>query len=411
MDVVIVGAGLAGLHCALRISERYPRQRIVVLESYSMAGGRVSTFTRGKVHWEAGAGRIPESHRIISSYCDRYALTRFPISSDAGYVDKDGIRQNIWNSIVTSIQRALSRLPSSVLGHYTMYDVLRKLYDKETVDDFISYFPYRSEITTMRADLAFSKEFSAAESFYGIKEGLSALIHHMTDDLRKRGVNILYKHRVTGLGTQHLFPMHLHCMTPHGMKTFTAGKIIFAVQSNALRTIRPFSTYPILKHLKMTPLLRTYAIFPHTNKVWFDDLSRLVTRGSLRHIIPINAKEGVIMTSYTDEDDTRVWNAYRKKGDTCLTKALLKELRALFPSKTIPNPLYATSHYWEEGCTYWIPGSYSPVKESTAIMQPFPNRFPDVHVCGESYSMKQAWMEGALEHADAMLHTFFFRGR
>ena len=117
------------------------------------------------------------------------------------------------------------------------------------------------------------------------------------------------------------------------------------------------------------------------------------------------------MTSYTDEDDTRVWNAYRKKGDTCLTKALLKELRALFPSKTIPNPLYATSHYWEEGCTYWTPGSYSPAKESTAIMQPFPNRFPDVHVCGESYSMKQAWMEGALEHADAMLHTFFFRGR
>jgi protoporphyrinogen oxidase len=117
MDTVIVGAGLAGLHCALRISERYPRQRIVVLESYSMAGGRVSTFTRGNVHWEAGAGRIPESHRIISSYCDRYGLTRFPISSDSGYLDKDGIRQNIWNNIVSSIQKALSRIPSSKLGH------------------------------------------------------------------------------------------------------------------------------------------------------------------------------------------------------------------------------------------------------------------------------------------------------
>jgi hypothetical protein len=32
---------------------------------------------------------------------------------------------------------------------------------------------------------------------------------------------------------------------------------------------------------------------------------------------------------------------------------------------------------------------------------------PDVYCCGESFSTRQAWMEGALEHADLLLKTHF----
>jgi len=413
MDLIIVGAGLAGLHCALRISEKYPRNKILLLESYSVPGGRVSTVTRGKQHWEAGAGRIPESHKLISSYCNRYSLTRFPITVYSEYMDEPGIqKKNLWNYIAKAIQGTLAGIPKSTLGHYTLYEILRKLYSKDTVEDFFSYFPYRSELTTLRADLAFSEEFSSSETFYGIKEGLSAIIDGMVGEITSRGITILCNHRVTGMGSLDTIPMSLHCMTPNGMKTFTAAKIIFALHANALRSIRPFTRYPILKHLKMTPLLRTYAIFPkypQEKQVWFYDMPKIVTNGPLRHIIPINSSSGLIMTSYTDEDDTLYWDTFRLKSKESLTKALLKELRELLPMKRIPNPLYVASHHWEDGCTYWKPGSYDPVKESNDIMRPFPTRLPDVYVCGESFSMKQAWMEGALEHADAMLNKFFFR--
>lgn len=407
MDVIVVGAGLAGLHCALKLSEK---SKVLLLESYSEPGGRVSTFTKGKHHWEAGAGRIPHSHPLIASYCDRYSLTRFPISRESMYMNSPTtMKENIWDYIVASIQSTLSGIPKSVLGHYTIVEILYKLYDKETVDAFISYFPYRSELTTMRADLAFSKEFSSSETFYGIKEGLSAVVDGMVRELKERGVTVLCKHRVTGMSST-AYPPTLHCTTPDGVKSFSAKKIIFAVHSNALRKIRPFTGYPILNHLKMTALYRIYSIFPNAplaKKVWFHDLPKIVTDGPLRHIIPINPDQGIIMTSYTDAEDTVVWNQYRKKGDVPLTKALMKELRELLPLKTIPNPLFTSSHYWEDGCTYWMPGSYDPVKESRDIMRPFPKRFPDVYVCGESYSLKQAWMEGALEHADQMLKIFF----
>lgn len=405
MDVIIVGAGLAGLHCALRISEK-SKQKILLLESYSEPGGRVSTVRKGKLHWEAGAGRIPHSHPLIASYCDRYSLSRFPISRESMYMDGPTVmKENIWDYIVASIQSTLSGIPKSVLGQYTVLQILHKLYDKETVDTFLSYFPYRSEMTTMRCDLAFSKEFSSAESFYGIKEGLSAVVDGMVRELRGRGVTILYNHCVTSVSST-----TVQCKTPEGVTTVSGKKIIFALHANALRSIRPFTGHPILNHLKMTPLYRIYSIFPvgsNTSQVWFQDLPKIVTNGPLRHIIPINPSKGLIMTSYTDAEDTVLWNGYRKKGT--LTKALMKELRSLLPLRTIPNPLSVSSHYWEHGCTYWTPGSYDPEKESNAIMRPFPTRLPDVYVCGESFSMKQAWMEGALEHADAMLNKFFFR--
>lgn len=409
MDVIIVGAGLAGLHCALRISEKQPNQRIMILESYSQPGGRVHTIQRNKLHWEAGAGRIPNSHKMIAAYVEKYALTRIPISSDSSYLDGTELKENTWNFISQNLKALISTTPKSTLGHYTLYQILCKLFDKAVVDELIAYFPYRSEITTMRADLAFSKEFSANESFYVVKEGLSALVDGMVADLVRRDIHVQCNHRVTGMGST---PMSLHCTTPHGIRTFSAKKIIFAVHANALKKIRPFTAYPILKHLKMTPLLRTYAIFPnapHEKKVWFADMSRVVTRAPLRHIIPVNSSKGVIMTSYTDAEDTEFWLSYHKKGKIALANELLAQLRASFPNKTIPNPIHTSSYYWDDGCTYWTPGSYDPVKESNDIMRPFAGRLPDVYVCGESFSMKQAWMEGALEHADAMLQKYFFR--
>jgi len=405
MDILIVGAGIAGLHCAMKLSQKYPRKTITVIDSYGVPGGRVSTYKKGKHQWEAGAGRIATSHPIISSYCDRYSLTRYPIPTHTSYINKNGLQQNVWDRLVTVIRTIVSKIPAESLGHYTVYAILRRYLKKEIVDDFVSYFPYRSELTTMRADLAFSKEFSPEETFYGIKEGLSAVVKGMVDELMDRGVNFLYDHKVTGVDSTKTFPMHITARTTLGLKTFTATKVIFAVHANALRKIHPFSRYPVLKHLTMTPLLRIYSVFPHT---WFDDLPKLVTRNPLRYIIPINKETGVIMTSYTDADDTRVWNTYRKKGKEELNKALLHELKLLLPWKTIPKPTLTQSHYWEDGCTYWTPGSYDPVKESEAIMRPF-THLPDVYVCGESYSMKQAWMEGALEHADAMLTQYFHR--
>ena len=106
------------------------------------------------------------------------------------------------------------------------------------------------------------------------------------------------------------------------------------------------------------------------------------------------------MTSYTDAEDARYWFKILEKGEDVLQAAIMKELRITFPQYTIPDPIFFKAHPWYQGCTYWLPGNYSPQEMSKKIMNPLPN----VYVCGESYSVgKQCWIEGALENADAML--------
>ena len=75
------------------------------------------------------------------------------------------------------------------------------------------------------------------------------------------------------------------------------------------------------------------------------------------------------------------------------------EVRKLFKGVQIPNPTFIKAHPWTWGTTYWLPGLYNPYKESVKALRVAPN----IYVCGESYSMRQSWMEGALEHSNMLL--------
>ena len=102
------------------------------------------------------------------------------------------------------------------------------------------------------------------------------------------------------------------------------------------------------------------------------------------------------MISYTDGDDTKYWNALEGAS---LEKEIQTQARNLFPDKTIPAPTYLKKHEWPSGCTYWLPGKYDVKQASKLAMNPSPN----LYVAGESISLTQTWMEGALESAETLI--------
>jgi monoamine oxidase len=144
----------------------------------------------------------------------------------------------------------------------------------------------------------------------------------------------------------------------------------------------------------MAPLTRIYAQYPGGWKH-----PRIVTDSPLRYIIPIDPATGVVMISYTDNHDTE---RFRGLKDKELTAEIQKEVRRLFIKDIIPEPLWVRSAEWKEGATYWRPGNYSPAHMSRAALQPRAD-MPELYCCGESFSVnQQAWMEGALEHAEQL---------
>jgi hypothetical protein len=397
---MIVGAGIAGLHCAVALAERYPRRRITLFEKYKYLGGRVFTFKNDlpngqHVQWEAGAGRISENHTQVLNLLKKYGLHTVPISPEIQYKKSydSAIEPNLFEPTISILLKPLEGLPKEVLGTQTLRDLFTKIHGEAVTTDFFNRFPYRGEVDVMRADRAlqlFAGEMGTHEGYVVCKEGLSELISRMRADFVKRGGVVKTHHELKDLAEN---DGRVHATFQHGEKLVRvfAERAILAVHVEGLRNIPLFANWLPLKHLKMTALLRTYAVYPTD---WSKGLTRIVTATPIRYFLPMNP--GTAMVSYTDTQDTTALMAMKEPA---MGEYIQKELRRLFPDRKIPDYLFFKSHPWKAGVTYWLPGDYVPEEESEEAI-----RFSDrIHLCGESFACCQGWMEGAVKHANQLL--------
>lgn len=414
-NYIIVGGGLAALYCAREILKKKPGASIIVLEKYKKLGGRAVSYSKdlggkvGKVQWEIGAGRISTSHRLVLDLIHEYGLHTVPIGSGLLF-KKDGaseFEENYFEPALEILMKPLLDLPPTVLATNTLKELLDQVHGKKDVQLWMERFPYYAEIVYMRADRAlreFTHEFKSHEGYCACVEGLSALIDCLVADIEKRGGVVRNQCELVDFGANSVtFRVgSFRDGDSRPLETIEAKKIIFALHANALRELKEFRSWDLLKKVTMEPLCRIYAVFPVRNgKSWFEGLPRVVTTTTIRYFIPIRYEKGVAMVSYTD---SKYAEAYMKvKDDAALEKMVMRDLRATFPEKKIPDPIFFKAHPWTEGVTYWVPGNYSPEKESVAALKPFPEKYPDIYVCGESFSLRQGWMEGALEHAEVLL--------
>ena len=408
-DIIIVGAGISGLYAAREILKRHPSWHVAVAEKYKSLGGRMTTFHKGKWQWEAGAGRIHRSHTKTLGLLKEYGLTLIPLGTELSYKPVDGTLQKdeFESCHVPLFLEPLSQLSPDILANHTIEDLLTKVHGDAKTKEIVDPFPYRAELNTLRADLglhSFLKgEMKGHEGFFVVKEGLSELIDRMRAELLDRGCKFLLHHTLVDISKPtNASEGAIDCIFLVNKKE----KILHAKRSCFLTLCRchvaelPFlQKVPILSHVIGRPLLRVYMVFPKTKgKVWFHDLGNVVTPMRPRYIIPINAEKGIIMISYTDAEDTHAYRSiYEKGGDNALEKVILSEIQKVFPERSIPNPVFTKAHMWGTGASYWVPGNYDPEKMSIEAMTPLP-KFPHLHMCGESWSMRQAWIEGALEH-------------
>ena len=181
-----------------------------------------------------------------------------------------------------------------------------------------------------------------------------------------------------------------------------AFKVIVALPRNAVAALPCFKGLHVLKQVKMRPLVRIYAIFPLKHgKAWFDGITKFVCDPPVRYVIPMDPTKGTIMISYTDGKDAEHWIDILKQrdGEVTVMRDIMKQICALFPDMDIPMPLYHKIFPWDDGCSYWLPGSYDIDAVSKASVVPLPDTMPDVYMCGESWAYNQCWVECAIDQA------------
>ena len=401
-DYIIVGAGIAGLHTGIKLCKKHPGATVAILERFGYTGGRVITYKHDKLQWENGAGRIHrEDHQIVMKYMRRYSLTFNPISADVDF-EKPGQKNIFESTYIPVIRSILENLSADELARNTIKELLTEIVGANKTDELLGAFAYNSEVDTLRADCAL-KSFSAemgTHSGYGVcKEGLSSLIDGMVKDFvsaaQKR--TILERHWVKEVDPDSLeLKVLVGPKDDREEKIFVARKgIVLALHHDALCELKSIQGWHMLSKVKMRPLLRVYAAFKGAP---FKDLSRIVypLSSSIRYFLPLG--DNIAMISYTD--GTHAEKFLKILDEVTLRDTILSELYRVLPDRNIGVPTFFKAHPWKSGCTYWLPGDYNVREASVAAHIPCAGK--NVYICGESFSTRQAWMEGALEHAESL---------
>lgn len=397
VDTLIIGGGLAGLSIAEYLADKTSHNKhkhtVLILEQYKAWGGRALTYrdTKKDIQYEIGAGRIFHTHARVRALVDRFGLHTYPISTEQTFNGHD----NPFLHVFEPIRRLLETLPIEQLETHTINELVPK-----ELRDIFEYHPYWAEIHLLRADLALplfapksTMGTQKANDYYGIVEGIDAITTHLKDAAADKGVILKNRYKVTNIQRQadDLFEI----TGLRGKKAearpfkYQARRVIIATCRCGYSDLNILKGMPLMKQLATSPLMRIYAIYQPP----LDIPKKVVTDSPLRYIIPINPKTGLIMISYTDGDDTNFW---RSLEGNALEETIQTELQKLFPDTTITKPTYLKKHDWPNGCTYWLPGDYDPVEASKSAHNPEPN----LYVTGESVSMTQTWMEGALESVE-----------
>jgi monoamine oxidase len=392
---------------------------VILLEKEKHTGGRVFTYYSPDspgMQWEEGAGRISTQHTKTLSLLKKYGLHTAPISSDSDWLSpksaksaKSALRiPNPFDDLCEIYLDPLKALDPHLLASHTIEQLLKKTVGPLKTERFLSLFPYYAETHTLRADLAlrsFDEEMGHHE-FVVCQEGLSALTAAMAAEFLERGGEIHHGVTITGCsekGSKMIVEVEHNHDTQHGQGTYDSAAVVLTMPCDVLKKI---IRAPVLQHVGMEPLVRIYAVFPLQNgKPWFQD-QKIVTDSPLRYIIPIHPKQRSIMISYTEGPDANHWSRLPKAD---LTKELMKEVRRLFPDRSIPDPTMVVRYPWAQGCSYWLPGDYDVEEQSHASLQPNPH--VPLFLAGESFAVKQCWMESALEQADHLVALPAFRIR
>ncbi|NBP66580.1 MAG: FAD-dependent oxidoreductase [Bacteroidetes bacterium] len=395
-DICIIGAGIAGLYCAREIQKKMPDAKICILEKFKNIGGRLYTFhttvNGQEISWEAGAGRIHKSHHNVWKLLKEYGIDTIPITGGVEWRTPEGSRPVDFMKLLQNLE--ITRIPEKDLESKTLKELFTEIMGQKKTSELMNQYEYRSELDTLKASKALESlqhELGHQSGFSVIKGGFSLLIDKLKHSIPK--VTILTEHEVIDIQENKVLLK--------GKKPIMASKVIVAIQRDAAVKLPCLQGLPIMEQVKMRPLVRMYAVFPCPNgKAWFAGIQKFLCDLPIRYVLPMDPTKGTIMISYTDGPEAEYWIKQKNPEPQ-----VMKQIRSLFPTIEIPDPLFFKVHPWADGCSYWAPGphgAYDFNKVSKASVKPLPD-VPNLYMCNESWAYEQCWVKCSIDQAQKVI--------
>ena len=435
--VIVVGAGMAGLVAGYELLRA--GHEVVILEAQNHVGGRVRTlrtpFAPG-LHAEAGAMRIPRSHRLTLAYAKRFGLSHVPFTAanPAGYYHLFGRRMRI---------EAGDANPDGLGFHLAEHErgqTLAQLLEK-TLRPLVERLRMQGERAWRELEREFDRystlDFLAASGWsegaiemLGVLSNQEALLDNaFLEFLREEvglcfvdlmqiagGMDSLPRAFVPALGhslrlgarvravDQQPDSVTVHYDDKSGPATVSADRAILAVPFAVLHRIdilQPFS-HPkqrAIRELHYDPAVKVF--LQCRRRFWEDDDGifggRSTTDLPIRTIYyPDHGREtgrGVLLVSYTWGEDAQRWAALPPDGRVALAE---RDLARIHPQAHGEREL-AVSKVWQ--ADEYAGGAFADFApgQQTRLYEHIVAAEGRIHFAGEHASLLHAWIQGAIQ--------------
>ncbi|MED2970753.1 flavin monoamine oxidase family protein [Fictibacillus sp. B-59209] len=454
--IIVAGAGIAGLVAGTLLLDAGHDVRI--LEASHRVGGRIysvrSPFSEGH-HFEAGAMRIPENHKLVFEYLHKFKLpyNRFvnALPDDLFYINGRKVRSGIYDKNpdllgfpVAAHEKGktaenLLRYAIQPLVDYVNEDperhwpIIIKRFGNYSVDGFLKHNPFGRSLSSGAVDkikvLLSLEGFPELSFLETLRDILLIFINREmkwfeitggNDQLPKAfvprlGDRLLMEKRLTrivqGPKTVTLYTEH---PTSRETEVFEADRAIITLPFSVLNFVQiepeqSLSYYKrrAIRELHYVPSTKVGLQFKRRfweeeglrgGKAISDQASRFTYYPS--HY-PDGIQSGVVLGSYTWEDDSNLWSCLPNQTRIYET---LKCLSFLHGSQVYREFTTGVSYCWTNnpyaGGAFTMFKPFQEQEFGDAISTPEGR----LHFAGEHATKTHGWMQGSIESAVNAAH-------
>ena len=406
---IIVGAGITGLYLAYQLLLKgVSAVDIVIFEGSDRIGGRIYTNEHKGFRYSVGAGRLGKKHKYVMKIIKDFKLQDqiINIGKNTNYFVEGRLMNEaellshyksnfkslneLWKYAIEKKLNGNKYDPSL----YNLHNYFSLILSENEVELLKISFGYIGEMYDMNAYnglITLRKDFDIRNNeFFVLRDGIHILCDVLYKYILDAGVSVIFSSILEdvcdGAGGERGDKKYVKV---NGVK-HSYSKLYLTIKRGDYMNIGYFKKYEsIFNTVSDGHLLR---IFAQYKDVWFKDMPKILTQNKLQFIIPIDYNSGLIQISYSDRYNADFWNAFKNEKD--VKKYLTKILNEMFPEKNIKEPEWITMHFWKAGDHMWNVGVNTKNIQNIIDEIFIPK---DIYILGETYSERQAWIEGAIE--------------
>jgi len=405
IDIVIVGGGIAGLYSAFKIKKMDPTKKIVLLESNDHLGGRAGNvnFHGESIPIGAGVGRIKKD-KLLLELLKELDINYHEFIAKFQYATTLGSGCNV-KEMFLYLKKSYD-VEKDKMKTFKQYarPKLDEQYYKDAYEHFIMCAGYTDYENESAYDTLHHYGFDDNYSYWpGFAFSWNQLIESMANHIGSKNIRKSAYVREIKETSDNFY--EIKCDKE---RSFICKKIIIATTIDSVRNL--MGNTNIYRQIQSQHFLRIYGKFAKESIPIMKEKCGMTTvlPGPLHKIIPMNTEKGIYMIAYTDNEDAKLLDKYKK--NTVKNRKILCGL--LENALNIPDNTLVmedmVDFYWEIGTHYYKPlkGDFKNRKDFVKNAQ-LPNNM--IRVVGEMVSMKQGWVEGALESVENVIQSSWIK--